>query len=116
MRPRRPNDVPVAIVLALALFAQVARTSSETPAPLHLPVSESHIRQALAQQTWLRITLPTEPPTYRVEIREHRFFIEEPYTWNFGSGRYAPRYSGPPLPPSSAPALFTVKVWHSNAP
>jgi hypothetical protein len=102
--------MPVAIVLTLALLAQLGSASSETPATTRLPISLSHIRQALAKPARLHITPPAEPPTYRVAIREHPFFTEKPHKWDFGSGGYAPRYHGQQVMPSFTPPLFTVDL------
>jgi hypothetical protein len=105
----------IAIALALTLLAQGPSPSSEAPSPMRLPVSLTHIREALAKQTWLQITVPPEQPTYRLEIREHPFFKEKPYKWDFGGGGYAPRYPVQQGTPSSTPPLFTIRLWHSDA-
>ena len=76
-------------------------------------MSLRHIQAALAKPTWLRITVPSDPPTYRVEVREHPYYIEKPYHWNFGTGGYASRYAAPSVTPSFTPPLVTVGVWHA---
>jgi hypothetical protein len=110
MKPRRRNDRPVAIALTVALLAPGA-SASDTPATTPLPVSMSHIRQALAKPARLHITVPPpEPPTFRVAIREHLFFTEKPYKWDFGSGGYPPRDPGRQIAPLSTPPLFIVDL------
>jgi hypothetical protein len=110
MKSRRQNLMPVVIALTLALLAHGV-SASDTPATTPLPVSMSRIRQALAKPARLHLTVPPpEPPTFRVAIREHLFYTEKPYKWDFGNGGYPPRNLGRQVAPSSTPPLFTVDL------
>ena len=60
----------------------------------------ARIRKALDRPAQLRIT-PREP-TFRVEVRQHPYFTDQPFVWTFDGGGVpmaAPQFSATGTPP-----------------
>src|SRR5262245_10754188 len=81
MPPRRS----VGLALLLSAVTTVAAAASpiddadDPPGPLTSPASLARIGKQLAQSAGLQIVLPREtPPTFRVEVREHLYWTDEP--------------------------------------
>ncbi len=92
-------------MLAGLLFSMLLAAGPQAPAPVdrHAPSDSAALQRiaaALAQPVRLKITVPQ--PTFHVEIREHPYFREAPYMWNFGGGGVptgAPSATGTGTPP-----------------
>ncbi len=81
MLPRRSVGLALLLmaVTAVAAAAPPIGDADDPPAPLTSPASLARIGRQLAQPTGLRIALPKETsPTFRVEVREHLFWTDEP--------------------------------------
>lgn len=74
-------------VLALLLGAEPQSAAGPDPAaPIQTPESLKRIATALAEPPRLRLDAPRPEPTFRVEIQQHPYFTEIPFTWTFGGG------------------------------
>ena len=64
------------VLLAMAMVLQTAEAE--------LPVSVAQVRARLARPAPLQTSLLELPrPTFRVEVREHPYWTDEPVAWNF---------------------------------
>lgn len=89
-------------LLLAVLLAAEPQGPAPSAAPAADPAALRRIGAALAQPIRLRISVPQ--PTFHVEIEEHPYFQERPFTWSWeGAGGvpaaapHAPGIGTPPL-------------------
>lgn len=76
-----------AAVLALLLGVDPQTAAEPDPAaPVETPESLTRIATALARPPRLRLDAPLPEPTFRIEIQQHPYFTDIPFTWTFGGG------------------------------
>jgi hypothetical protein len=79
--------------MVLLVIALTLQTVAEPEAPL----SVARVRARLAQPAALQIVLREVPrPIFRLEVRGHRYWTDEPQVWNFSTPPMSPL-----LPPQS---------------
>jgi hypothetical protein len=91
------------LVLALQVVAQEPPAGSEAQT---YGVSLSRVRQALERPQRLHVDLPE--PTFKVEVRGHRFFTDLPFTWTFEGGGVP--FAAPQVGTSGSPPLVKGDV------
>jgi hypothetical protein len=98
-------------LLAFALAAP-SQSASDAAATSDLAVSLNRIRAALQKTPALRLALPE--PTFRVEVRQHPFFVDVPWTWEFAGGG-VPTLSPRPGPIGTPPLgqVDVLPLWRA---
>lgn len=103
--------------ILVALLLSAPAQDAPAPTTTTLPVSLDRIRRGLQQKPALRVSAPPEP-TFKVQVIQHPYFFDIPYTWTFGAGGVpstapSPVYTGgnpttPPLVKAEAWPLVTA--------
>jgi len=97
---------PVALALLLTAISAAAGAAAPLDdadgpaAPLTSSASLARIRTQLAHPARLQMALPKEAPTFRLEVRAHRYWTDKPFVAEFKvppmSPLMAPRAPGEP--------------------
>ncbi len=97
-------------ILAVALQPAARGGPAQAQAPASAAAQDeatlNRIRAALAREPSIHVTPPE--PTFRVTVREHPYYKEKPWTWDFDGGGVP--LSAPQMGPPGSPALVTVDV------
>ena len=99
----------VCLALLLGVEPQSA-AEAERAAPVQTPESVKRIAAALAIPPRLQIHAPLPEPTFRVEVQQHPYFADRPFTWNFGGGGTSRSTPRPPSAGSGTPPLFQIDL------
>lgn len=97
----------VAGLLFSVLLAAEPQGAAPSAAPGADPAALRRIAAALAQPVRLRISAPQ--PTFHIEIQQHPYFRELPFTWNWAGAGGVPT-GAPHATGSGTPPLVQVDV------
>lgn len=96
------------MLVLLAFLVCASPGQDATTDPKGVPISLERIKRELQRTPALRVSTPPPEPTFKVEVVQHPYFLEMPYTWNWGGGGVP--VAAPAASPSGSPPLFTIDL------